>query len=72
MKINLITIFVALTVVLAGRGGGQVVSEVTPTPFPTPVRSTFTVQRGDIVVEAKLSGRVSPLASRWRVISSGR
>ena len=62
MKRKLILVFVALTVVLAGCGGGQVVSEVTPTPFPTPVRSTFTVQRGEIVVEAKLNGRVSPLA----------
>ena len=32
-------------------------------PPPTPVRPTFTVQRGDIIVEAKLSGRVVPLAS---------
>jgi len=48
-----------------GCGGtvGQVINEATPTPFPTPVRPTFTVQRGDITVEAKLNGRVVPLAS---------
>lgn len=62
MKRNLITLFIAFVVLLAGCGGGQVSSEVTPTPFPTPVRSTFTVERGDIAVEAKLSGRVSALA----------
>ncbi|NWG33646.1 MAG: efflux RND transporter periplasmic adaptor subunit [Chloroflexi bacterium] len=62
MKRKLILVLTAFAVTLAGCGGGQVVNEVTPTPFPTPVRSTFTVQRGDMVVEAKLSGRVSPLA----------
>jgi macrolide-specific efflux system membrane fusion protein len=62
MKRKLILVLTAFVVTLAGCGGGQVVNEVTPTPFPTPVRSTFTVQRGDMVVEAKLSGRVSPLA----------
>ena len=62
MKRNLITLFIVLTVLLAGCGGGQVSGEVTPTPFPTPVRSTFTVERGDIAVEVKLGGRVSALA----------
>jgi len=62
MKRNLITLFIAFVVLLAGCGGGQVSSEVAPTPFPTPVRSTFTVERGDIAVEAKLGGRVSALA----------
>lgn len=63
MKRILITIFVTLAVLLAGCvGEGQIVTEITPTPFPTPVRPTFTVQSGDITVEAKLSGRVSPLA----------
>jgi RND family efflux transporter MFP subunit len=61
MKRKMILVFAVLALVLAGCGG-RVVSEVTPTPFPTPVHSTFTVQRGDMVVEAKLSGRVSPLA----------
>ena len=62
MKKKLITLFIALAVLLAGCGQRQVITEATPTPFPTPVRPTFTVQRGDIVVEAKLNGRVSPLA----------
>jgi RND family efflux transporter MFP subunit len=62
MKRRIIALFIALALSLAGCGGGQVVSEATPTPFPTPVRSTFTVQRGDITVEARLNGRVVPLA----------
>jgi RND family efflux transporter MFP subunit len=61
MKINWFIWFVVLTLFLTSCGN-QVASEATPTPFPTPVRPTFTVQRGDITVEAKLSGRVEPLA----------
>src|SRR6266498_398927 len=61
MKIKWFIWFVLLTLFLTSCGN-QVVSEATPTPFPTPVRPTFTVQRGDITVEAKLSGRVEPLA----------
>jgi RND family efflux transporter MFP subunit len=55
-------LFLALVLFLAGCGSEQIVSEVTPTPFPTPVRPTFTVQRGNITVEAKLNGRVVPVA----------
>ncbi len=62
MKRRLLFFFIALALCLTGCGRGQITSEVTPTPFPTPVRPTFTVQRGDIIVEAKLSGRVVPLA----------
>jgi HlyD family secretion protein len=62
MKIRLLTLFVALAFSLTACGSGQNASEATPTPFPTPVRPTFTVQRGDITVQAKLSGRVEPLA----------
>jgi HlyD family secretion protein len=59
-----LVLFVALAWSLAACGGpvGQIASEATPTPFPTPVRPTFTVQRGNITVEAKLNGRVVPLA----------
>lgn len=62
MKRNLLTIFTILAILLAGCGSGQATNEATPTPFPTPVRPTFTVQRGDMAVEARLDGRVSPLA----------
>src|ERR1700752_2336373 len=61
MNRNLITLFIALSILLSACGG-QTLSEVRPAPFPTPVRPTFTVQHGDITVEAKLNGRVSPLA----------
>ena len=57
-----LVLFVAFALSLSACGGGQIASEATPTPFPTPVRPTFTVQRGDIVVEAKLNGRVVPRA----------
>lgn len=57
-----LTVFAALSVLLAGCGSQTVASEATPTPYPTPIQTTFTVERGDITVEAKLSGRVSPLA----------
>jgi RND family efflux transporter MFP subunit len=56
-------VFLSFTLTIAGCGGGQMISESTPTPFPTPVRPTFTVQRGNITVEAKLNGSVIPLAS---------
>jgi RND family efflux transporter MFP subunit len=62
MKRRISFLFLAVALSLAGCGGGQIVSEATPTPFPTPVRPTFTVQRGDITVEAKLIGRVVPVA----------
>jgi len=61
MKMKWLALFIALALFLTSCGN-QVASEVTPTPFPTPVRPTFTVQRGDITVEAKLSGRVTSLA----------
>lgn len=61
MKSKLITLWIVFSILLTACGA-QAVSEITPTPFPTPVRQTFTVQQGDLTVEAKLSGRVSPLA----------
>ena len=62
MRKNLSTLVVSFALLLSGCGGGQIAIETTPTPFPTPVRSTFTVARGDITVEEKLGGRVSALA----------
>lgn len=61
MKRSLI-LFTLLSILLAGCAAGAVPNEATPTPYPTPVRETFIVQRGDLTVEARLSGRVSPLA----------
>ena len=45
---------------LAGCGSDQ--GNVTPTPYPTPVKKTYTVQRGDLVINVELFGRVTPLA----------
>ena len=55
-------LFVVFTILLAACGTQSIGGESTPTPYPTPVKETFTAQRGDITVEAKLSGHVSPLA----------
>jgi HlyD family secretion protein len=64
MKRKFLTLFITIAILIAGcSSGGQAVTQATPTPYPTPVRPTFTVQRGDITVEAKLGGRVTPLAS---------
>ena len=62
MKRRFLVLVIAFGLTLSACGGGQAASEPTPTPFPTPVRPTFTVQRGDIIVEARLNGRVVPLA----------
>lgn len=62
MKRRLFILFVALALSLTACGGQVADNAPTPTPFPTPVRPTFTVQRGDITVDARLSGRVEPLA----------
>jgi macrolide-specific efflux system membrane fusion protein len=59
---KIFALLVSMAILLAGCGSGQVVTEATPTPYPTPVRPTFTVELGDITVEAKFGGRVSPLA----------
>jgi RND family efflux transporter MFP subunit len=57
----LISSFVVIfSLLLAGCGSKQ--SSVTPTPFPTAVRETYTVKRGDIVIEVELFGRITPLA----------
>src|SRR5512135_1091992 len=63
MKKSLVTLFsflILLSFVLAGCGPAA--SEATPTPYPTPVRKTYTVGRGDIVINAELFGQVQPKA----------
>jgi RND family efflux transporter MFP subunit len=62
MKRKFLTLFVAFVILLAGCGTPSAGPEATPTPYPTPVKATFTVQRGDITINAKLTGRVAPLA----------
>jgi macrolide-specific efflux system membrane fusion protein len=58
--VTISSIFLILSLLLAGCGPAA--SVVTPTPFPTPVRKTYTVQSGDIVINVELFGRVTPLA----------
>lgn len=58
--VTISSLFLILSLLLVGCGTGS--SVVTPTPFPTPVRKTYTVQSGDIVINVELFGRVTPLA----------
>src|SRR5215510_3333034 len=62
MKRKILTLSITLAILIAGCGTQSVTNVSTPTPYPTPIKETFTVQRGDITVDAKLSGRVAPLA----------
>jgi len=58
--VSIAHLFLVLTFLLAGCGTVQAVA--TPTPYPTPVKKTYTVQRGNIVINAELFGSVTPLA----------
>jgi len=58
--VQISSIFFILSLLLAGCAAQS--STITPTPYPTPVKKTFTVQRGDIVINSELFGRVTPLA----------
>jgi RND family efflux transporter MFP subunit len=62
MKRKIVILVAAFAIVISACGAQPAGVEVTPTPYPTPVKATFTVQRGDITIDAKLNGRVSPLA----------
>lgn len=62
MKRKFLILVATLAIVVSACGAQPAIIEATPTPYPTPVKETFTVQRGDITIDAKLSGRVSPLA----------
>ena len=55
-----LSVFLIITFFLVGCGNVQ--ATATPTPYPTPVKKTYTVQRGDIVINADLFGSVTPLA----------
>ena len=62
MKRKIIVLLGALMFILAACGSGKISVEATPTPYPTPVRQTFTVQRGELVWDTKLPGKVTPQA----------
>jgi HlyD family secretion protein len=59
MRKAFLALFLALAALLSACSDGVAVREATPTPFPTPLRDTFTVQRGDMLVEVPLYGRVA-------------
>jgi RND family efflux transporter MFP subunit len=58
--VTISSILIILSLLLVDCGTDQ--SDVTPTPYPTPVRKTYTVERGDIVINSELFGSVTPLA----------
>jgi len=63
MKIHAVSVcslFLVLGILLAGCGTSQ--GSATPTPYPTPEGTTYTVERGDIVIDVELFGRVTPKA----------
>jgi len=62
IKKNFSALCIAFTLLFSSCASPSADSGATPTPYPTPVKETFTAKRGDIVVEAKLTGHVSPLA----------
>lgn len=49
---------------LIGCASGQSAIEPTPTPVPTAVKPTFTVQRGDIAIRTDIGGRITPANSK--------
>ena len=63
-KNHLLPAFILFLVIgiLAAGCGGTAQSSAIRTPYPTPVKKTYTVQRGDIVINANLFGSVTPLA----------
>lgn len=51
--------------ILTGCGSnGVALRSATPTPYPTPARTMYKVQRGPLRIEATLVGRVLPLAQQ--------
>jgi len=64
---RVIYVFIATAMALALAGCATeppVEEEAPPTLFPTPVRPTYTVQRGDVIRTAEFFGRVTPVASK--------
>ncbi len=60
LLIPLFSFITIISMLLSGCGSAD--SEATPTPYPTPVRKTYTVSRGDIIVNAEMFGQVAPKA----------
>ena len=63
-KTNLSLFVLIAVLLLSGCGSFQNAPIATVTPYPTPVRTTYTVERGDLLVESAFSGRVTPQTSQ--------
>ena len=59
---SLFTVLLILALLSACSPSGQA-TEVAATPYPTPARNMFVVQRGDVAILDNLYGRVSPQVS---------
>ncbi len=58
-------LLVSLFLMVVGcSSSAEPVAEPTPTPLPTAVKPTFTVQRGDIVIKTEFAGRAVPVNSK--------
>jgi RND family efflux transporter MFP subunit len=60
ISITLLSFLTIFSFILAGCGPST--DAATPTPYPTPVRKTYTVSKGDIVIDVELFGQVTPKA----------
>lgn len=60
MKKKFLISIVSFVAILLLVGCVSASSAVTPTPYATPVRKTYTVSRGDIVINTELFGQVTP------------
>jgi multidrug efflux pump subunit AcrA (membrane-fusion protein) len=63
-NVFLIMMLLIVGLALTGCAAESSVIEPTPTPVPTAVKPTFKVQRGDIVIETDIGGRVMPANSK--------
>ena len=63
-KVLRLCLLLAMLAASAACTSSTAVDEPTPTPVPTAVKPTFTVQRGDIIIALSLGGRIVPLDSK--------
>jgi len=64
MHVKLTLFFLAALMLLTSCSPASGSQSATPTPLPTPVLPTFTVQQGTLSQEATLAGRIQPLLVR--------
>jgi len=63
-KIVVLFVVIIMLGVVVSCSASQPTEEPTPTPMPTAVKPAFTVQRGEIIIETQLGGRMVPINSK--------